>query len=157
MGAAGQHDRPPVRLTRPRRPPTRATSTSARAASFRPEITVDGRATRVLADQTAAVDPTRHGEHVGHLRLDELASALVPVRDRAADRPCSGLTVFGIASAATYRHPVVLVSTALAAACVAGIVLSARSPGAVHTELTRMAHTASPDTVAAPQVLRHPR
>jgi mRNA interferase MazF len=48
------------------------TSTSARAASFRPEIDIDGRATRVLVEQTAAVDPTRLGDRVGHLAFDEL-------------------------------------------------------------------------------------
>lgn len=48
------------------------TSTSARAASFRPEIEIDGRATRVLAEQTAAIDPGRLGESVGHLSFDEL-------------------------------------------------------------------------------------
>lgn len=48
------------------------TSTSARAASFRPEITVEGRTTRVLAEQTAAVDPNRLGDLVMHLRFDEL-------------------------------------------------------------------------------------
>ena len=48
------------------------TSTSARAASFRPEITFDGITTRVLAEQAAAVDPTRLGDYVGHLSFDEL-------------------------------------------------------------------------------------
>jgi mRNA interferase MazF len=48
------------------------TSTSARAASFRPEITLRREMTRVLAEQTAAVDPSRLGEHVGHLTLDEM-------------------------------------------------------------------------------------
>lgn len=48
------------------------TSTSARAASFRPEILLGGVTTRVLVEQTAAVDPTRLGEHVGHLSFDEL-------------------------------------------------------------------------------------
>lgn len=48
------------------------TSTSARAASFRPEIDISGVSTRVLAEQTAAVDPERLGQHVGHLSLDEL-------------------------------------------------------------------------------------
>jgi mRNA interferase MazF len=48
------------------------TSTSARAASFRPEITIEGRTTRVLAEQTAAADPNRLGDLVGHLRFDEL-------------------------------------------------------------------------------------
>lgn len=48
------------------------TSTSARAASFRPEVVVDGRETRVLAEQTAAVDPSRLGDPVGRLSYDEL-------------------------------------------------------------------------------------
>ena len=48
------------------------TSTSARAASFRPEILLDGTTTRVLVEQTAAVDPTRLGEVIGHLGFDEL-------------------------------------------------------------------------------------
>lgn len=48
------------------------TSTSARAASFRPEILLHGTTTRVLVEQTAAVDPTRLGEVVGNLGFDEL-------------------------------------------------------------------------------------
>ncbi len=48
------------------------TSTSARPASFRPEVEVKGRMTRVLAEQTAAVDPGRLGDTVGHLTFDEL-------------------------------------------------------------------------------------
>lgn len=48
------------------------TSTSARQASFRPEIEVQGDVTRVLAEQTAAVDPARLGASVGHLTFDEL-------------------------------------------------------------------------------------
>jgi mRNA interferase MazF len=48
------------------------TSSSARAASFRPEVVVVGKPTRVLAEQTAAVDPSRLGESVGHLSFDEL-------------------------------------------------------------------------------------
>ncbi|HKI39122.1 MAG: type II toxin-antitoxin system PemK/MazF family toxin [Mycobacterium sp.] len=48
------------------------TSTSARAASFRPAIEIDGRTTRVLAEQTAAVDPGRLGKSVGYLSLEEL-------------------------------------------------------------------------------------
>jgi mRNA interferase MazF len=47
------------------------TSKSARAASFRPEVEIDGRATRVLAEQTTAVDPQRLGESVGELTFDE--------------------------------------------------------------------------------------
>jgi mRNA interferase MazF len=48
------------------------TSTSARAATFRPEVSIDGRPTRVLAEQTTAVDPQRLGESTGHLSLEEL-------------------------------------------------------------------------------------
>jgi mRNA interferase MazF len=48
------------------------TSTSALPASFRPEVVIDGRETRVLAEQTAAVDPSRLGEVVGHLSFEEL-------------------------------------------------------------------------------------
>jgi mRNA interferase MazF len=48
------------------------TSTSARPASFRPEVEIAGRTTRVLAEQTAAVDPTRLGEQAGLLSFDEL-------------------------------------------------------------------------------------
>ena len=48
------------------------TSTSARAATFRPEVSIDGRPTRVLAEQTSAVDPQRLGEPVGQLSFEEL-------------------------------------------------------------------------------------
>lgn len=48
------------------------TSISARAASFRPEIDLRGRLTRVLVEQTAAVDPARLGESIGYLTSDEL-------------------------------------------------------------------------------------
>jgi mRNA interferase MazF len=48
------------------------TSTSARAASFRPEVEIDGRLTRVLAEQAAAVDPGRVGNSVGYLSLEEM-------------------------------------------------------------------------------------
>jgi mRNA interferase MazF len=48
------------------------TSTSARSASFRPEIQLNGARACVLAEQTAAVDPTRLGEPAGHLTFDEL-------------------------------------------------------------------------------------
>ena len=48
------------------------TSTSARAATFRPEVEIDGRTTRVLTEQTTAVDSNRLGETVGHLTFDEL-------------------------------------------------------------------------------------
>ena len=48
------------------------TSTSARAASFRPEVEIGGRVTRVLAEQTAAVDPSRLGNSVGYLSLADI-------------------------------------------------------------------------------------
>lgn len=49
------------------------TSTAARSASFRPEIKIDGRITRVLVGQTTAVDPQRLGDRVGRLALHEIA------------------------------------------------------------------------------------
>jgi mRNA interferase MazF len=48
------------------------TSTSAQAASFRPEIAIEGRPTRILAEQTTAIDPGRLGLAAGHLSFDEL-------------------------------------------------------------------------------------
>jgi mRNA interferase MazF len=48
------------------------TSTSARAASFRPMIDIGGIATRVLIEQTAVVDPERLGDSAGRLDTDEL-------------------------------------------------------------------------------------
>ena len=48
------------------------TSTSARAASFRPEVEIGGKNTRVLAEQTAAVDPGRLGKSVGFLSFGEM-------------------------------------------------------------------------------------
>ena len=48
------------------------TSRSARAASFRPEIEVDGETTRVLVEQLGAVDAGRLGDLAGHLSREEL-------------------------------------------------------------------------------------
>jgi mRNA interferase MazF len=48
------------------------TSTSARPATFRPEVDIGGRPTLVLAEQAAAVDPSRLGRSAGHLTFDEL-------------------------------------------------------------------------------------
>jgi mRNA interferase MazF len=50
------------------------TSTSARPASFRPEIEVEGKSTLVLVEQTVAVDPQRLGQLVGHLTRQELSA-----------------------------------------------------------------------------------
>lgn len=48
------------------------TSTSARAASFRPEIDLEGQSTRVLVEQLGAVDASRLGELCGHLSPEQL-------------------------------------------------------------------------------------
>jgi mRNA interferase MazF len=51
------------------------TSTGRRAASFRPEVMIDGEPTRVLVEQTSAVDPeTRLGEFAGRLTAGEVLS-----------------------------------------------------------------------------------
>jgi mRNA interferase MazF len=50
------------------------TSTSARPASFRPTITLDGHETRVLVEQTSVVDPQRLGRSAGRLDANELRS-----------------------------------------------------------------------------------
>ena len=49
------------------------TSTSARPTTFRPEIEVNGKSTYVLAEQTAAIQPERLGQLVGHLSLGEMS------------------------------------------------------------------------------------
>ena len=56
------------------------TSTSARPATFRPAIDVDGTLTRVLVEQAAAVDPSRLGHRVGHLGFDELRAVDAALR-----------------------------------------------------------------------------
>jgi len=56
------------------------TSASAREATFRPRIEIAGTPTRVLVEQTNAVDPQRLGEHVGHLRFDELRAVDAALR-----------------------------------------------------------------------------
>ena len=48
------------------------TSTSARAATFRVEMSIEGRPTQVLAELTSAVDSQRLGKSAGHLSFDEL-------------------------------------------------------------------------------------
>jgi mRNA interferase MazF len=50
------------------------TSTRALPASFRPEVTIRGRRTRVLVEQLGAVDPARLGRAAGHLSNLELVS-----------------------------------------------------------------------------------
>lgn len=48
------------------------TSASARAASFRPLITLGGQQTCVLVEQTTVVDPERLGRSAGRLEPSEL-------------------------------------------------------------------------------------
>ncbi|TMK78011.1 MAG: type II toxin-antitoxin system PemK/MazF family toxin [Actinobacteria bacterium] len=50
------------------------TSMRARAASFRPTITLERQETRVLVEQTTVVDPQRLGRSAGRLGADELRS-----------------------------------------------------------------------------------
>jgi mRNA interferase MazF len=47
------------------------TSTSARPASFRPEVRVHNTSTRVLVEQLGAVDVQRLGRHVAQLTQEE--------------------------------------------------------------------------------------
>lgn len=47
------------------------TSTSAKAASFRPEVEVEGTETKVLVEQMGAVDINRLGDIAGHLSSKE--------------------------------------------------------------------------------------
>ena len=61
------------------------TSTAARAASFRPEVEIHGTVTRVLVEQTGAIDVSRLGELHGRLRPEEqwgVDLALETVLDR---------------------------------------------------------------------------
>jgi len=59
------------------------TSTRALPASFRPEVAIAGRATRVLVEQMGAVDPSRLGKSQGLLSFEEL---------RAVDRALARVT-----------------------------------------------------------------
>ncbi len=48
------------------------TSRSARSASFRPEVEIAGKTTRVLVEQIGAVDARRLGRLSGHLSPEEM-------------------------------------------------------------------------------------
>jgi mRNA interferase MazF len=50
------------------------TSTRARPTTFRPEVEIQGKATRVLVEQTAAIGPERLGSLVGHLTRHEMST-----------------------------------------------------------------------------------
>ena len=56
------------------------TSTSAQPATFRPEVEILGQATRVLVEQTVAVDPSRLGEPAGRLSLSEMQQVEASLR-----------------------------------------------------------------------------
>jgi len=47
------------------------TSRSAAPATFRPEVEIDGEATRVLVEQLRSVDLDRLDRHAGRLTFDE--------------------------------------------------------------------------------------
>ena len=48
------------------------TSPSALAATFRPEVTIETRPTRVLVEQMAAVDLRRTSDSIGRLSVEEM-------------------------------------------------------------------------------------
>jgi mRNA interferase MazF len=48
------------------------TSTSSPSASFHPEIELGGERTHVLCEMVGVIDARNLGEHVAHLRYDEL-------------------------------------------------------------------------------------
>ena len=48
------------------------TSRSARPATFRPQLVVEGETTRILVEQLGAVDVNRLGSHVGHASPEEI-------------------------------------------------------------------------------------
>lgn len=50
------------------------TSQSAQAASFHPEVELNGEKTRVLCEMVRAFDIRKLGDRVGHLGVDEIAA-----------------------------------------------------------------------------------
>lgn len=56
------------------------TSTSARPASWRPEIDMDGTPTRVVVDQLTCVDVGRLGDFAGRLSPEEMAEVSSALR-----------------------------------------------------------------------------
>ena len=48
------------------------TSRSARPATFRPEMVIEGETTRILVEQLGAVDVNRLGDYVGHASPEEI-------------------------------------------------------------------------------------
>ena len=57
------------------------TSTGRRAASFRPEIEINGVKTRVMVEQLTLIDPERRlGEFVGRLETNEMQAVDIALR-----------------------------------------------------------------------------
>ncbi|GIH69785.1 type II toxin-antitoxin system PemK/MazF family toxin [Sphaerimonospora thailandensis] len=56
------------------------TSTSAREADFRPTVEINDKDTRVLLDQTTAVDPQRLGDFAGRLPPEEISQVDAALR-----------------------------------------------------------------------------
>ncbi len=48
------------------------TSQSAQAASFRPEVELNGEKTKVLCEMVRAFDIRKLGDRIGHLSVDEI-------------------------------------------------------------------------------------
>ncbi|MDA8282573.1 MAG: type II toxin-antitoxin system PemK/MazF family toxin [Actinomycetota bacterium] len=48
------------------------TSRSARSASFRPQVVIEGETTKVLVEQVGAVDVNRLGDHIGLTSPEEM-------------------------------------------------------------------------------------
>ena len=65
------------------------TSTQAKAASFRPVIDMDGTTTRILPEQTRAIDAEHLGTFAGRLTAGELAELERAYRDVLDLRPVS--------------------------------------------------------------------
>ena len=70
--------RPSLRGNRPSKRPAHAltivvflTPASTPAASFHPEVVIDGEPTRVMCEMMGAMDARALGERAGHLSLDE--------------------------------------------------------------------------------------
>lgn len=57
------------------------TSTSARPTSYRPEVEIRGKTTRVLVEQMAAVDTNRLGDLIGTLSLTDMQAVDQALRD----------------------------------------------------------------------------
>lgn len=50
------------------------TSQSAQAASFHPEVEVDGEKTKVLCEMVRTIDARKLGDHICHLTLEEIGA-----------------------------------------------------------------------------------